>query len=145
MNFEYPKNIRFKCDTCAACCGDTKARTRLILLLEAEVDRIAEKTLRNRGEFAERVVGSEPYAYLMKKTENGKCIFLVDSLCSIYQIRPLICRFYPFELKNVNGGKYAFICTDECPNVGKGPRLGRTFFERLFKEFLESMKANAKE
>jgi Fe-S-cluster containining protein len=36
------------------------------------------------------------YIPILKK-ENGKCIFLSDELrCKIYDIRPDICRFYPY-------------------------------------------------
>jgi Fe-S-cluster containining protein len=79
----------------------------------------------------------------MKKTKDGKCIFLKNDLCSIYQIRPLICMFYPFELKEVGSNRYIFAYTDECSAIGKGPQLKRGYFERLFKKFIELMNKNA--
>jgi hypothetical protein len=99
LDFEYPKNIRFICSRCAKCCGDTEEKVRSILLLEAEAERIAKKTSKNIDEFAERIEDAQPYVYRMRKTTEGKCVFLKDSLCSIYQTRPLICKFYPFKLK----------------------------------------------
>ena len=108
MDFDYPNNVRFKCERCAICCGDTKNRARSILLLRIEAERIAQKTLRNVDDFAEKIGGFEPYVYRMRKGEDGKCIFLKDNLCSIYQMRPLICMFYPFELKQVRSNKYVF-------------------------------------
>jgi len=92
--------------------------------------------------FAEKIEGFEPYIYQMRKTEDGKCIFPKDDLCSIYQIRPLICRFYPFQLKNLGNNRYAFTYTDECSGIGKGPQLKRDFFERLFGKFIELMRKN---
>jgi Fe-S-cluster containining protein len=79
----------------------------------------------------------------MKKTKDGKCIFLKNKLCSIYQIRPLICMFYPFDLKEVRSNKYNFAYTDECPAIGKGSQLKMGYFERLFKKFIELMNKNA--
>jgi len=142
LSFEYPKHIRFRCEKCALCCGDTKDKIRSILLLKSESDRISKRTLRDLGKFAEKIEGFEPYVYQMRKTEDGKCLFLKDNSCSIYQIRPLICRFYPFQLKNLGRNRYAFTYTDECPGIGRGPQLKRDFFERFFGEFIELMREN---
>ena len=141
MSFEYPKHVRFRCVRCTVCCGDTKDRTRSILLMKTEADRILKRTC-DLDKFAEKIKGFEPYSYQMRKTEDGKCVFLKDNLCSIYQMRPLICRFYPFQLRNLRNNRYAFIYTDECSGIGKGLRLKRDFFERLFDRFIESMREN---
>jgi len=109
--------------------------------LKTEADRISRKTSIGIDEFAERIKGSEAYVYRMRKTEDGKCLFLKENSCSIYQIRPLICRFYPFQLKNLRNRGYAFSHTDECPGIGKGPWLERDFFERLFRVSAESTSA----
>jgi len=97
------------------------------------------------GEFAEKAEGFEPYIYKMKKTLDGKCVFLKDSSCSIYAKRPLVCRFYPFELKNMGNNRYTFICTEECPAIGKGPLLRRSYFERLFKNLTRLAMKNKNE
>jgi Fe-S-cluster containining protein len=143
MKFDYPKNVCFECERCALCCGDTKNRARSILLLKIEVERISRKTLKSVDDFAEKVEGFEPYVYRMRKTNDGKCIFLKDKLCNIYQIRPLICMFYPFELKEVKSNKYVFAYTDECPAIGNGLKLERSYFEKLFNKFVELMNKNA--
>lgn len=142
MRFEYPRDIRFKCKRCALCCGDTKNRDRSVLMMKIEAYRISRKTLIDLDELAEKIEGFEPYVYQMRKTENGKCFFLKDNLCSIYQIRPLICRFYPFKLQNLGNNKYVFAYTKECPGIGKKSLLKRDFFEKLFREFMEVMRKN---
>jgi Fe-S-cluster containining protein len=141
LKFDYPKHVRFKCDRCALCCGDTEERIRQILLLKTEANLIAEGTSISIDEFAEEIEGSDPFVYRMRK--NGRrCVFLRDSLCSIYDRRPIICRFYPFKLENLGRNHYVFSYTDECPSIGKGAPLRKSFFEELFKEFLKSMGAN---
>jgi Fe-S-cluster containining protein len=142
LKFDYPKKIRFKCERCALCCGDTKDRVRRILLLEVEAKSISQKTRRIVEDFAEKLDGFEPYIYMMRKAKNGKCVFLKDDLCTIYQIRPVICRFYPFELKEDEHCKHVFAYTRECPAIGKGPYLERSYFERLIKMFMKVMKEN---
>ena len=144
MELDYPKNVRFKCERCALCCGDTKDRVRSILLLRIEAERISQKTLKSVEDFAEKIDGFAPYVYRMKKTKDGKCVFLGDNLCGIYEIRPLICMFYPFEFKEVGSNKYIFAYTDECPAIGKGPKLKRGYFEKLFKKIIMTMEENKK-
>jgi len=141
--FVYPEIVRFKCEKCALCCGDTNDRVRRILLLEVEAERISHFTGKSMFSFAERVVGFEPYVFQMKKT-GGKCVFLEGSLCSVYCVRPLICVFYPFELKRISENRFAFGFTAECPAVGKGRTLGKSYFERLFARFMKVMDRNKK-
>jgi len=143
LEFHYPKNVCFKCMRCALCCGDTENRARSILLLRIEVNRIFHKTLVPIEDFTEKIEGFNPYVYRMKKTIDGKCVFLKDNQCTIYVIRPLICRFYPFQLKNIGINRYAFTYTDECPGIGKGSQLKKKFFERLFTKLIELMNKNS--
>ncbi len=140
--FTFPKNVRFECNRCALCCGDTETKRRTILLLESEAERISKTALKKVSEFARRRRGAEPYAFVMKKRADGKCIFLADNLCTIYSIRPLICRFYPFKLDNPGNGEYVFSVTQECPGVGNGSKLKKALFEGLFSELEKSMKQN---
>ena len=140
LGFDYPRNLHFKCERCAICCGDTEKKIRKILLLKLEADRISKKTVKNIAAFADEIEGYEPYVYEMKKAKNGKCIFLEDSVCSIYSMRPLICRFYPFELKAAGNNRYIFDYTDECPCIDHGPELKRSYFDRLFRKSKELMK-----
>jgi Fe-S-cluster containining protein len=133
VNFDYPAALRFQCTKCGLCCGDTQEKVRRILLLTAEAEQIATATSQPIAKFAETVEGKAPYSYEMKKTlENGKCVFLAKNRCTIYSLRPLICRFYPFELKMVANRKYSFLYTNECPSIGKGKTLSKNYFEELF-------------
>jgi len=140
LSFLHPKRVRFKCERCAFCCGDTKYKVRRILLLKIEAEYISKKTFMSIDEFARKIDGFEPYTHIMKKTEDSNCIFLKDKTCSIYQIRPLVCRFYPFQLQNLEDNRYVFTYTDECPGIGKGPYLKKRFFEKMFRNFTESMR-----
>jgi Fe-S-cluster containining protein len=139
MRFEYPKRIHFGCERCTLCCGDSKHRVRRILLLNIDVDRVLKSQSMDLAEFAVKIEGFEPYVFQMKKTVDGSCVFLRDSSCSIYEARPLICRFYPFQLQNRGNDRYVFRYTEECPGIGKGPQLERRFFEELFAKFMASM------
>ena len=142
MTFDYPTKLRFQCTKCGICCGDTQEKTRHILLLSSEAEQIATATSQPIAKFAMKIDGKAPYSYEMKKTlENGKCVFLAKNRCTIYSLRPLICRFYPFELKMATNRKYSFLYTNECPSIGKGKTLNKNYFEKLFQ--LASTKTKA--
>ncbi len=133
MDFSYPDNVQFECNRCGLCCGDTKQKTRNILLLDSEVKAISLETCLVPSEFANETPDKAPYCYEMKKNNAGKCYFLRDNQCSIYELRPLICRFYPFELKfSADQDTHVFSFTLECPAIGKGKQLTRRDFEALF-------------
>ncbi len=132
MNLRYPKNVHFECQRCAKCCGDGSHRGRNILLLESDVRQISKTTGLRPLSFASRSLSVQPYRYRMKK-RSGKCVFLDGKACRIYNLRPLICRFYPFSLKRGNNG-YRLEVSEECPGIGLGDVLKESDFERMFEE-----------
>ena len=115
------------------CCGDTKEKNRHILLLRTEAEQIAKATSQPIFKFAVKIKDQAPYSYEMKKREDGKCVFLENDRCTIYSLRPLICRFYPFELKVLHNRKYTFLYTKECPGINKGRLLSEGYFRKMFR------------
>ena len=134
MNFDYPSTVRFRCLKCGICCGDTKEKNRHVLILRLEAEQIAKTTLQPINKFAVELRGKAPYGYEMKKrAEDGKCVFLEKNNCTIYSLRPLICKFYPFELKMSRNKKYMFLFTEECPGINKGRMLCEGYFRKMFR------------
>ncbi len=132
MDFTYPANVSFTCNGCGLCCGDTEHKTRHILLLETEADAISAETGLPIEVFADEVAHA-PYVYEMKKPSEGKCFFLKNNRCIIYEHRPLICRFYPFELHfDADKDTHVFNYTLECPTINKGKEMTKKDFEELF-------------
>jgi Fe-S-cluster containining protein len=84
-------------------------------------------------DLALRMEGKEPYSFEMRKID-GKCFFLHGNQCSIYGLRPLLCKFYPFSLETDGNGKFRFQVTSECPGLGTGLLLKKPYYERLFNE-----------
>ena len=123
----------FECSRCGLCCGDTKQKTRNILLLESEAIAISTETSLPKQAFTKQIKDKKSYRYEMKKNSEGKCFFLKDNQCSIYTLRPLICRFYPFELKfDADKNQHVFNFTLECPGISRGRLMRRRDFEALF-------------
>ena len=135
MEFTYPADLWFECNGCGLCCGDTQRKTRHILLLSSEAERIAMQTNQAVADFAvarDARDAKDLYIYEMKKTD-GKCVFLKGNRCVIYSSRPLVCICYPFELRfDARKKVYSFDFTVECPTIGKGKQLNKTYFQKLF-------------
>ncbi len=133
---EFPENVCFTCSRCGLCCGDTTKKTRHILLTELDAMGIKLATNKPVRSFAKTIAGKEQYCFEMRKLPSGHCIFLVGKECAIYENRPLICRFYPFELRTNLKGGYVFRVTDECPGISaandeNSKSVDRHFFETL--------------
>ena len=138
MRFEHPKDLRFTCSKCGLCCGDTEKKIRHILLLKSEAEEIALQINQPVENFTTKNSDKAPYVYEIKKTpEQRKCVFFYAGRCSIYKIRPLVCRFYPFELCVDKQGACVFKATSECPGISKvkscpsNERLEWDFFSAL--------------
>jgi Fe-S-cluster containining protein len=78
---------KLPCRLCAKCCEQTQ-----MLLSNADLERIERETKQARRQFSYLKDG---YFYL--KNRGQYCIFLnpAANKCSIYDIRPQGCRFYP--------------------------------------------------
>ena len=135
MKLRYPENIRFECQRCAKCCGDTPERERNILMLEMEVEQISEITNLKPEDFSTPSPDIEPYRYAMKK-KGGKCVFLDGTDCQIYPHRPLLCRFYPFWLEQLGAESFEFKVSKECSGVGLGKGIEEENFMVMLAEAL---------
>ena len=137
VQFEYPTDVCFDCSKCGLCCGDTSQKVRRVLMLMSDVEKILDNAGQPMSHFAIKVHGNEPYIYEMRKNPvDGKCVFLKDNQCTIYEFRPLICRFYPVELKTDESEKIVFRVTSECPSVCfkcaiGDKKLGKNYFQQL--------------
>jgi Fe-S-cluster containining protein len=79
------------CTQCANCC-----RVATATVAERDVDRLA-RHFRVKPEriMADYVVESEEEGLILRRRENGECVFLEGNLCSVYEARPETCQRYP--------------------------------------------------
>lgn len=92
----YGRRSDFKCSMCGNCC-----RFLTTPVTDADIARIRE------GGYDDFVRDD------MKalKRVNGRCMFLKDDRCSIHEIRPQVCRDYPFfKLYGVGYCRKATFC-----------------------------------
>jgi Fe-S-cluster containining protein len=101
------KNLRFRCKRCAIYCCKlggpwlTEEDIKLIESAGHKTSAFVENSKRKYGNHSQMTSA-------MKNRKNGSCIFLRKDKrrnaykCSIYQIRPILCRLYPFEIKRID-------------------------------------------
>lgn len=107
------------CNDCVGkrkcCCNSSKVD--MPILLPFEVEKISKITKRNIDEFAEKKTNN---LYQMKRENDDEkkgCIFFQNNKCSIYDTRPVDCRLFPFDFKEIDG-EYKVIYYDKiCDSI----------------------------
>jgi len=133
----YPTRVTWGCHRCSGCCQDTANHSRRIRLLATEVIKISKETGIPVEQFAYETQ-DRTYRYEMRKS-NGACYFLNGNRCILYDHRPLVCRFYPFEMRNEEGSLKILVAGQECVGSSNGQQLGEDFFRRLATEAIERL------
>lgn len=99
----------------ATCCSNPAVDSPMIL--PTEVIEISKSTGEEISEFAELIDfgkknndKSLKSLYQMKRQKNSSCChFYKDCKCSIYDIRPIDCRIFPYDIKLEKDGNYYLV------------------------------------
>lgn len=116
-------NLCGKCvNSKANCCSNAVVDSPMLLPNEAlEISNAMHEKI---NDFAELVDFASMHndntlksLYQMKKQHNSNaCHFYKDCKCTIYNIRPLDCRIFPYDIKLENDGNYylVYYLTNDC-------------------------------
>lgn len=106
----------------ATCCSNPFVDSPMIL--PKEVTEISKAVNLDVNEFAEKIDFAAMHndkslksLYQMKRQNNSNsCYFYKDCKCSIYDIRPIDCRIFPYDIKLESDGNYYLVYyqTDNC-------------------------------
>ena len=107
------------CSNCvgksATCCCNPNVDSPMLLPKEAET--ISKNMKINIEDFANKIDFSKMHKdyslkdlYQMKRQENNNnCYFYKNNQCTIYEIRPIDCRIFPYDIKLENDGNYYLV------------------------------------
>lgn len=134
------ENLRFKCKRCATFCCKLGGPS----LTREDVERIESSGL-DIDNFIERVgkqYGRLVFVSTIKNMKDGSCIFLRKSEekniyeCHIYNVRPFLCRLYPFETVKLSDGSFLlkFIPCCQGLNNKDGEPITKNFIEKRLLE-----------
>ncbi len=116
----YHKGLRFQCTQCGLCCLYSEG---VVYLNETETAEIAVYLNIPVSEFQSLYTEIETTTNLriLKSTASGACVFYQEGRCTIYPVRPLQCRTYPFWPENLTSRYQWKQTARECPGIGQGP------------------------
>ena len=106
------------CATCPAashCCQRIRTTDALEppFILEREAVAIAAVTGDDLDDF---IAPESTEGGLSVKAIDGKCFFYRRGSCSIYELRPLDCRLFPFDIIEEKPGQFVWIVYEDlCP------------------------------
>ena len=118
-NTEYNLGTFNLCSNCVGksvnCCCSPNVDSPMILPREAE--EIAKTKNIRKEDFSDKISFSEMYGdetlkdlYQMKRQENSHaCYFYKNNKCTIYDIRPVDCRIFPYDIKLEKDGNYYLV------------------------------------
>ena len=141
------RNTGFSCQRCGACCRETEPGSNIVMVSPVEVRAIMAGTGLTFDEIAVPYPdtireGDREYtlAWAIRR-EDGRCIFFIHNACSVYEIRPWICRTYPFMLDN------GCLTVSPCNGVETDPThpAEQPHVHQIVRDLLERQKAETEE
>jgi len=117
----YAAGLSFTCTQCGNCCSGDPG---YVWATKEEVRRIAAFLGRPDGWLDDRHLRRVGFKYSLTEKPDGDCIFLKradgKSMCSIYPVRPLQCRTWPFWTQNLESAKAWNDAHQKCPGMNNG-------------------------
>ena len=96
----------FSCKRCAGCCR-AACGDNLVAVFPGEVRNIMAASGKSWFEVAQPPESDDfdaqgyrhAFEWVLRRKPDGDCVFLDGSRCTVYDVRPHICRTYPFRLE----------------------------------------------
>jgi len=154
------KILKFECKKCGLCCREKNfiiTLTHLDVLriyyqlklssinelLEVvaffEVD-INNKELLKRIIYPPILLNGKYYILGLNKNKDNSCVYLKDNKCKIYNVRPNICKIFPFTF-NIESNKLKIqinlIAKEKCQGLNKGQLVDLKYLKRLWKQIMD--------
>lgn len=112
----YRAGLRFNCTQCGDCCR-THGEYSFIYVMEAEVVAIAKHLGLSTEEFRSSHCREED-GFTHINAPGPSCPFLDTSQrCSIYEVRPVQCRTWPFWAENLKRATWEGPVKEICPGT----------------------------
>jgi hypothetical protein len=117
----YQDGLRFSCTQCGNCCSGDPG---YVWATKPEIARISVFLGRTDGWLDKGQLRRVGLRYSLTEKPGGDCVFLerVDgkSQCSIYPVRPLQCRTWPFWNENLRSPEAWDQAHRKCPGMNTG-------------------------
>lgn len=128
----YREGLRFACTQCGNCCTGPPG---YVFVTRDEVAKIAAFMGRTEATLPPDELRRVGARLSLTERRNGDCVFLKHEngkrICSIYPVRPLQCRTWPFWDSNLESAGAWRMASLTCPGIDHGKRHEFVQIERI--------------
>jgi Fe-S-cluster containining protein len=119
----YAAGLAFECTQCGNCCSGEPG---YVWVTKEEIRRIAEFLGRDDEWLDKAQLRRVGFRHSLTELTNGDCVFLKradgKAMCSIYPVRPLQCRTWPFWSPVLKSPDSWNETATTCPGMNHGQR-----------------------
>ena len=119
----FADGLHFSCTRCSNCC---RHESGYVFLSEEDLGRLSRAFEMTRETFIDcycRVIDlGVTKRVSLQEQENFDCVFFQEGRCSVYPVRPLQCRSYPFWPNIVDSRQAWHNEASHCPGINIGFR-----------------------
>ena len=112
----YKNGLKFECQRCGNCC---RGEPGIVKVDINDINRISSYLKMKQELFATQYLRLVSGSLSLREFKNGDC-FMYDNGCTIYPIRPLQCRTFPFWKSNLKIESDWERQKHTCPGMDKG-------------------------
>lgn len=111
----YKDGLKFSCTECGKCCG---GRPGYVWMTLEEIERIANYLNESIEVFTKKYLRKVHGRWsLLEYSKSYNCIFLKDNRCSVYPVRPVQCRTFPWWPENLSSREAWEEAALECEGI----------------------------
>lgn len=115
----YIGGLHFECRKCGRCCSGPQEG--VIWISRPEIQMLAGKLGLSVSQLRKNHLKRIGFRCSIKEDPRSKdCIFLTDKGCTIYDVRPMQCRAWPFWPANLQSPDDWNAAATKCPGINKG-------------------------
>ena len=128
----YASGLKFECTQCGNCCSGPPG---YVWTTKEEIKAIAEFIGQRDGWLGKEHLRRVGLRYSLTEKPGGDCVFLRRSggkaTCSIYPVRPLQCRTWPFWNNVVRNPSTWAETAETCPGMNNGKHYDFVQIEQI--------------
>jgi Fe-S-cluster containining protein len=119
----YIGGLHFECRQCGKCCSGPQEG--VIWISRPEIQLLAERLNLSVSELRKKLLKRIGFRFSIRENSCSKdCAFLANlngfKGCTIYDVRPMQCRNWPFWPANLTGPDDWNTAAVKCPGINKG-------------------------
>jgi hypothetical protein len=128
----YGEGLKFECTQCGNCCSGPPG---YVWVTPDDVNNISAFLGRTDGKLDKSQLRRVGLKHSLTEKKGGDCIFLLrengKAMCSIYPVRPIQCRTWPFWSSNLRSPESWDQTSENCPGMNSGRSYGFVAIEEL--------------